>query len=154
MYPGLVHASNASAVDRAMVAIRRRQSRRVLAESVRQQGFSANLIATAELLDDIEEADALGLDRTVTGIAGRLRMDQPRVSRLVAAGIDNGLLRRLADQRDGRRSLLALTEAGDEVLAGIRRNRQFQFEQAMADWSDDERATFADLLTRFVAALE
>ncbi len=137
-----------------MVAIRRRQSRRILAQDARQQGFSSNLLGTAEILNDLDEAAARGSDRTVTGIAGRLRMDQPRVSRLVAGAIDNGLLDRLADQGDGRRSVLALTEAGDGVLAGIRRNRRFQFEQAMADWSADERATFADLLTRFVAALE
>jgi DNA-binding MarR family transcriptional regulator len=142
------------AVERAMVAIRRRQSRRILAQDARQQGFSSNLLGTAEILNDLDEAAARGSDRTVTGIAGRLRMDQPRVSRLVAGAIDNGLLDRLADQGDGRRSVLALTEAGDGVLAGIRRNRRFQFEQAMADWSADERATFADLLTRFVAALE
>lgn len=143
-----------TAVDRAMSAIRTRQSRRILAENIRQEGFSANLIATAELLDDIEEAGTLGLDRTVTGVAQRLRMDQPRVSRLAAAAIDNGLLERLADQRDGRRSLLVLTEAGSGVLAGIRRNRRFQFDQAMAEWTPDERENFAELLTRFVAALD
>lgn len=144
----------AAAVERAMVVIRRRQSRRVLAQSVRQQGFSANLIGTAEILDDIEEADSLRRDRTVTGIAERLRMDQPRVSRLVAAAIDNGLLERRADPSDGRRSLLALTEAGRDVLGGLRRNGRFQFEQAMGDWQPAERATFAELLTRFVAALD
>jgi DNA-binding MarR family transcriptional regulator len=137
-----------------MVVIRRRQSRRVLAQSVRQQGFSANLIATAEILDDIDEAANVGLDRTVTSIAERLRMDQPRVTRLVAEAIDNGLLERFADQSDGRRALLALTEAGAEVLAGIRRNRRFQFEQAMADWTQPEQAVFAGLFTRFVAALD
>ncbi len=142
------------AVERAMVVIRRRQSRRVLAQSVRQQGFSANLIATAEILDDIDEAANVGLDRTVTSIAERLRMDQPRVTRLVAEAIDNGLLERFADQGDGRRALLALTEAGTEVLAGIRRNRRFQFEQAMADWTHQERVVFAGLFTRFVAALD
>ena len=140
------------AVERAMVVIRRRQSRRVLAQSVRQQGFSANLIATAEILDDIDEAANVGLDRTVTSIAERLRMDQPRVSRLVAEAIDNGLLERFADQSDGRRALLALTEAGAEVLAGIRRNRRFQFEQAMADWTQQERVVFAGRFSRIVAA--
>lgn len=148
-----MNTSPEDAVERAMVAIRRRQSRRMLAASVRQQGFSANLLATAELLDDIDEAATAGDERTVTAIAGRLRMDQPRVSRLVADAIDNGLLERRADQRDGRRSLLVLTEAGDGLLAGLRRNRRFEFEQAMADWSPAERASFAEQLTRFVGAL-
>lgn len=144
----------AVAVERAMVVIRRQQSRRVLAQSVRQQGFSANLIGTAEILDDIDEATSAGYDRTVTSVAERLRMDQPRVSRLVAEAIDNGLLERLADHRDGRRSVLVITDAGNEVLAGIRRNGRFQFDQAMADWSQQDRVTFADMLTRFVAALD
>ena len=141
-------------VERSMIVIRRQQSRRVLTENTRQQGFSASLITTAEILDDIDESRVVGRDRTVTGIAHRLRMDQPRVSRLVAEAITHGLLERVADQGDGRRSLLALTALGDTVLEGIRRNRQFLYHQAMADWSADERSTFADLLSRFVAKLD
>jgi len=154
MYTVVMTPSPEDAVERALVAIRRRQSRRVLAAGARRQGFSADLIATAEILDAIDDDAATGPERTVTGIAQRLRMDQPRASRLVAKTIADGLLERTADQRDGRRSLLTLTAAGHRQLDGIRANGRFQAGQAMADWTAGERDAFADLLTRFVSALD
>jgi hypothetical protein len=36
----------------------------------------------------------------------------------------------------------------------VHRFRQDQFARAMSDWSPSQRAIFADLLTRFVAALD
>ena len=142
------------AVERAMVTIRRWQSRRVLAEAARQQGVSSSGIAVAEVLDVIDGNAAAGLDSTVTDVARQLRLDQPRASRLVRIAIDSGLLRRSADQRDGRRSMLGLTTAGTAVLDRTRAYRRGRFALAMAYWRSDERAMFADLLTRFVAALD
>lgn len=142
------------AVERAMVTIRRRQSRRVIAESLRRQGISASSIAVSEILDVIDGRQATSRDSTVTDIAGHLRLDQPRVTRLVASAVADGLLHRAADQRDGRRSLVLLTPAGRRMLEQARSDRRARFEQAMFDWSAAERADFADLLTRFVAALD
>jgi DNA-binding MarR family transcriptional regulator len=110
----------AAAVEAAMVTVRRRQSRRVLA---REAGESPTEDAAQQVLDAVEASPVpLG----VTGVGSALGVDQPRASKLAAAAVDAGLLR-VADQADGRRSHLALTAEG--------------------------RATFADLLTRFVAAL-
>jgi DNA-binding MarR family transcriptional regulator len=81
-------------------------------------------------------------------------MDQPRVSRLVRAAIADGLLERTADQHDGRSAQLLLTAAGRARLEQARRHRRTQFAEAMADWSDDERVMFANLLGRFVAGLD
>jgi DNA-binding MarR family transcriptional regulator len=64
------------------------------------------------------------------------------------------MLRRLADQQDGRRSTLELTADGTGHLDAVHQYRQSQFAAAMDGWTDSERAVFADLLTRFVAALE
>jgi DNA-binding MarR family transcriptional regulator len=59
-------------------------------------------------------------------------------------------VRRVASQRDGRRIRLEPTEAGRRVVDAARRTRRRYFDQAMRDWTDEERRQFAALLTRFV----
>ncbi|MER6004372.1 MarR family winged helix-turn-helix transcriptional regulator [Nonomuraea angiospora] len=133
-----------SAVERAMVAIRRRQSRRVLA---RQQGVVG---PEYEVLDVIEGG---GGSVTVSTVAQALSVDQPRASRLVAAAVAAGLVRREADQADGRKAWLVLTEAGQAALEQAHRARQAAFAAAMEEWPEEDRAEFARLLTRFVEGL-
>ncbi|MET9248282.1 MarR family winged helix-turn-helix transcriptional regulator [Nonomuraea sp. NPDC003709] len=133
-----------AAVERAMVAIRRRQSRRVLA---RQQGVVG---PEYEVLDVIEGADG---SVTVSTVAQALSVDQPRASRLVAAAVAAGLVRREADQADGRKAWLVLTEAGQAALEQAHRARQAAFAAAMEEWPEEDRAEFARLLTRFVEGL-
>ncbi|GAA3529478.1 MarR family winged helix-turn-helix transcriptional regulator [Nonomuraea rosea] len=132
-----------AAVERAMIAIRRRQRRRVLAKS---QGATG---PEFEVLDVIEGAsEPVG----VSTVAEALSVDQPRASRLVAAAVAAGLVRREADQADGRKAWLVLTEAGAAAMEQAHRTRQAAFAAAMAGWSASERAEFARLLTRFVEA--
>jgi DNA-binding MarR family transcriptional regulator len=145
---GVVEDRSVAAIETAMVAVRRRQSRRALA---RAAGASGVDIAAQEVLDAV---DAAGGPVGVTGIAEALDVDQPRASKLVAAAVQAGLLRREADQADGRRSVLALTTAGRDRLDRMRAFRRTRFAAAMDDWTDAERAAFADLLTRFVAGLD
>ncbi|MGK8465992.1 MarR family winged helix-turn-helix transcriptional regulator [Nocardia cyriacigeorgica] len=92
-------------------------------------------------------------DPTVSTVAEALAVDRPRASRLVAAAVDAGYLERIADQSDGRRSLLAVTPAGRAVLRSAQQRRIDAFDSAMHDWTDADRARFADLLTRFVAGM-
>ncbi|MEV0227903.1 MarR family transcriptional regulator [Nonomuraea sp. NPDC050786] len=133
-----------AAIERAMVAIRRRQSRRVLA---RQQGATG---PEFEVLDVIEGADEAV---TVSTVAQALNVDQPRASRLVAAAVTAGLVRREADQADGRRAWLVLTEAGRAAMEQAHRGRQAAFAAATEGWTAEERAEFARLLTRFVEGM-
>ena len=136
-----------AAVERAMVAIRRSQTRRTLA---RLAGASGT--AGAEVLDVIEEAEEAGEPATVTSVATALNIDQPRASKLVAAAVAAGLVRREADQADGRRALLVRTPAGKDMSGQIHDFRQQAIAAAVADWPDAERAEFARLLTRFVTS--
>jgi DNA-binding MarR family transcriptional regulator len=133
-------------VERAMVAIRRSQTRRTLA---RLAGAASG---TAEVLDVIEGAEDAGEPTTVTSVATALNVDQPRASKLVAAAVEEGLVRREADQADGRRTLLVRTRAGRRRSAEIHAFRQEKIAAAVADWPADERAEFARLLTKFVAS--
>jgi DNA-binding MarR family transcriptional regulator len=150
MYLGgaVVQDGSVAAVAAAMVAVRRRQSRRALA---RAEGTTGVDVAVQEVLDAVEAA---GGPVGVTGVAEALGVDQPRASKLVAAAVAAGLVRREADQADGRRSRLVLTGAGQRRLAAAHAARRARFAAAMAGWTDAERAAFADLLTRFVAGLD
>lgn len=136
--------NDVEAIERAMVAVRRRQSRRALARlhGLSGQGF--------DVLDVIE---ASGSPVTVSSVAQALGVDQPRASRLVAAAVAAGLVRRAADQADGRRSVLLMTDAGRAAVERAHGTRREVFAEAMTGWTDAERAEFARLLTRFVAAL-
>jgi DNA-binding MarR family transcriptional regulator len=152
------------AVERAMVAIRRSQNRRTLARLVAaRQGArpgDGRWMATdgaggavADVLDVIEEAEEAGGQATVTSVAAALSIDQPRASKLVAATVAAGLVRREADQADGRRALLVRTPAGQRLSAEAHAFRRDVFSEAMAGWPVADRAEFAQLLARFVESL-
>jgi DNA-binding MarR family transcriptional regulator len=105
------------------------------------------------VLDAIEAAEQAGTPATVSGVAAALNVDQPRASKLVAAAVEAGLVRREADQADGRRALLVRTERGNTLSEELHRFRRSIFATAMSDWTDPDRAAFARLLTRFVESL-
>jgi DNA-binding MarR family transcriptional regulator len=135
------------------------QRRRVLAR-LAERGHHPNAVPllrpaepAVEVLDALEAADQAGTPASVTTVAALLDVDQPRASRLVARAIQAGLVRREADQADGRRGRLVRTAAGERVSAEVHAFRSRVVAAAMADWSETERLTFARLLTRFVDAL-
>jgi DNA-binding MarR family transcriptional regulator len=141
---------NIETVEQAMIAIRRRQTRRALARQA-TQGAPAD--PGHDVLDAVEAAERTGQPATVTTIAAALAVDQPRASKLVAKAVAAGLVERRADQRDGRRALLVRTDRGQAVSERVHEARLAAFDRAMAGWTPRERAEFARLLTRFVAAL-
>jgi DNA-binding MarR family transcriptional regulator len=139
-------------IEAAMVEIRRRQSRRVLARRAAVGGVEAD-IAIHEIVDAVEAAEEAGGAATVSSIAAALDMAQPRASKLVATAVTAGFLERRADQADGRRALLVRTDAGRELSARVHRFRREQFVAAMSEWSDADKAAFARLLSRFVSGM-
>lgn len=145
------------AVERAMVAIRRSQTRRALTRLAegRDDADHADVVSSAavDVLDAIEAAEQAGTPATVSGVAATLNVDQPRASKLVAAAVEAGLVRREADQADGRRASLVRTERGNALFDELHRFRRSIFATAMSDWTDADRAAFARLLTRFVESL-
>ncbi|MBL1099807.1 MarR family winged helix-turn-helix transcriptional regulator [Streptomyces coffeae] len=147
-------ARHLDAIERAMVAIRRSQSRRSLARLADGKGSKGGGgDAAFDVLDAIEAAEQSGTPATVSDIAAALAVDQPRASKLVAGAVDAGLVRREADQADGRRTLLVRTEAGRALTEEVRRFRRSVFAEAMEEWPEADRAAFARLLTNFVDAL-
>ncbi|MEU1544415.1 MarR family winged helix-turn-helix transcriptional regulator [Nocardia sp. NPDC005745] len=137
------HDAITVAVEAAMVRIRRRQTRGALSDG-------AIPVAVFRVLDAVADGSA----DTVGALAPALGVDQPRASRLVAQAVSAGLLERVADQRDGRRSVLRLTAAGNRAVTEARKGRRTTMAAAMADWTPAERADFARLLERFVDAMD
>lgn len=87
-------------------------------------------------------------------LASVMCADPSTVSRQVAGLVKAGLVERRADPEDGRASLLAVTEAGDQALAEQRRIRAEHLSEALGDWTPQARADLADLLGRFVTDLQ
>ncbi len=136
-------------VERAMIAIRRSQQRRALGRIAKTRGRGAH-DPVHELLDVVEELGERGEPCTVTALGVAMGVDQPRASRLVSRAVEQGLLRREADQSDGRRAVLLPTSEGQALLDEMHRFRQSVFAEVMADWPAEDRDTFGRLLTAFV----
>ncbi|GLZ37432.1 MarR family transcriptional regulator [Actinokineospora sp. NBRC 105648] len=132
-------------VAKAMVAIRRLQTRRTLAGLGARRGQDHDPVITA-VVDAVEERQPC----SVGAVAAALSVDQPRASRLVARAVEAGVVERRADQADGRRILLVLTESGRAHAEAVHAFRHTVFAEALADWTPRRRALFAGMLVDFV----
>lgn len=83
-------------------------------------------------------------------LADLVHADPSTVSRHVATLVDHGLVRRVADETDGRASRLVVTDAGMAALDALRAEREAHLDRAIAHWSDDDVATFSTLLGRLL----
>jgi DNA-binding MarR family transcriptional regulator len=90
----------------------------------------------------------------VTALAAAVHSDPSTVSRQAAHLVGMGLVERRADPRDGRASLLAITDAGAALLEHARQRRDDRTAAIIGSWQPAEREQFADLIDRFTAAYE
>lgn len=105
--------------------------------------------ARIRLLAALRARDA----QSVSELAEAIGVDQPRASRLINDSAERGLVTRRADDRDARRSVVQLTDAGRALLEGAEARRRSAVADAVASFTPQETATFAELLTRFATAL-
>ena len=103
--------------------------------------------ARFRLLAALRDRDGL----SVSEIAEIIGVDQPRASRLVNDSAERGLVTRRADDKDARRSVVELTQAGRTLLTTANESRRTAVKDAVADFTDEETAQLAALLARFVA---
>jgi len=89
-----------------------------------------------------------------SALADLVHADPSTVSRHVATLVDQGLVRRVADESDGRASRLVITDAGHSALQDLCTERENRVEQAIAAWEPAELATFTRLFGRFIDDLE
>jgi DNA-binding MarR family transcriptional regulator len=141
-------------VDRGMVRIRRSQSRRTIGRFMQQRLDRHLNLAEVAVADALQELAEAGEQRPSIGqMAQRLGIEASRASRMTAAAVRAGLVRRIASQADGRSSHLELTPEGSKALEMIQRFRMKFFAQLMSEWSDQECAEFGRLLIRFTDLL-
>ena len=90
---------------------------------------------------------------TIGTVAAHLALDPSTASRLVARGVERGLLHRRTSTSDGRAVALSLTDAGERLAAAAGRYQRSIFDAATADWSPSDRAIFARLFVEFATAV-
>jgi DNA-binding MarR family transcriptional regulator len=100
----------------------------------------------------LSQATVLGrLDRTGTMSIGDLavaeRVRPQSMTQTVSDLQDDGLIERLSDPTDGRRTLVALTDRGLEVLEADRRQREGWLAEAInEDLSPDEQTVLGEAI--------
>ena len=83
-------------------------------------------------------------------LAEHLHADPSTVSRHVAVLVEEGLVRRVADESDGRATRLVVTDAGLDALEQLGRDRGAFLQRVTADWDRTDLTAFSDLLGRFL----
>jgi DNA-binding MarR family transcriptional regulator len=82
-------------------------------------------------------------------LAEELSFDLSWASRIAADLITGGYLRREADQSDGRRSVLRLTDDARSALRALRERKWEKLAGVFADWADDDIEAFARLFDHY-----
>jgi DNA-binding MarR family transcriptional regulator len=85
-----------------------------------------------------------------SALAELVHADPSTVSRHVAALVEQGLVRRVADESDGRASRLHVTDAGHTALEALRRERENHLAHVTADWDDGDLAALTTLFGRLL----
>ena len=86
-------------------------------------------------------------------LANACHIDASTASRQTAELVAEGLLRREADPADGRASLLAITDTGEQTVRELIGRRKEFFASVLSDWDSDDVQYTADLLGRLADAI-
>jgi len=108
----------------------------VIRSLVDRRGMS---FTTASTLGRLEREGPVRL----TVLAAAEGVAQPSMTQLVQRLENQGLATRVSDPDDGRVTLVAITDAGQEVLAERRRERGARLVQLLATLSKDEQRELA-----------
>ncbi len=87
-------------------------------------------------------------------LADALRVDPSTATRAVQRLVKSGLAERTANRDDGRVVMVSATAAGRERHTAIVGLRRLTLSTMLATFDREERRLFADLLERFVVALD
>ena len=85
-----------------------------------------------------------------SALADLVHADRSTVSRHVTVLVEQGLVRRTADESDGRASMLVITDDGRTQLDKLRAEREAYLREVTAGWTDEELATFTALFDRLL----
>ncbi|MCA0145911.1 MarR family winged helix-turn-helix transcriptional regulator [Blastococcus sp. LR1] len=88
-----------------------------------------------------------------SALSDLVHADPSTVSRHVSALVDQGLVRRTADESDGRATRLVVTDAGHAVLEGLRHEREKHLGSITADWPEADLTALTTLFGRLLDGL-
>jgi DNA-binding MarR family transcriptional regulator len=91
---------------------------------------------------------------TLGDLADRERVSAPSMNRTVNCLQDAGYVRRSADESDGRKVVISLTDEGLAVVNETARRRDAWVDEALAELTPEERQTLSDaakIMQRMVA---
>lgn len=88
-----------------------------------------------------------------SALAERMGLDLSTISRQVARLEEDGHLTRQRDPDDGRAFLIDITEQGRGAVALIRAYHRRRLAELLADWSHEDTAQLAELLSRLADAM-
>jgi DNA-binding MarR family transcriptional regulator len=92
--------------------------------------------------------------QTVGGLARALNISEPSASLLVDKLVTRGLVGRDTDPSDRRRTLVATTEQGDQLMGRLRRTREDQFTGWLGLLDNEDLQALAQALDALAAAVE
>lgn len=92
-------------------------------------------------------------EHTMTQLAGALNITQRRVTALVDALLKDGMIDRRPNPRDGRSSVITLTESGHEHLGRTWQQFQADISAAFTDLSDEQQEQLLAITPVLTAAL-
>ncbi|MFG1789939.1 MarR family winged helix-turn-helix transcriptional regulator [Nocardia sp. NPDC049149] len=95
-----------------------------------------------------------GGEATITSVAHQLGLDHSGASRMVRDATAAGHLSRAESEHDRRRTSLALTTRGEQLLADAHEWQRHVFAELTADWDDQDRRQFAGYLRRVCDQLQ
>ena len=111
--------------------------------------------------DPLEQGQMDALDmlvhrehRTMSSLAGRLRVNRSTATRAVDRLVADGLVERFASPDDGRVVLVLITAEGRRRHAAIDKRRSRAMRQILSEFSQEERTQLADLLERLVSSID
>ncbi|MBM6401631.1 MarR family winged helix-turn-helix transcriptional regulator [Phycicoccus sonneratiae] len=90
----------------------------------------------------------------VSELADAVHSDVSTVSRQVSTLVEHGLVVRQPDPADGRAHVLAVTDAGTDLLLALREGRDRWLQGLLSEWSDDDVRDLTAHLARLAADLE
>jgi DNA-binding MarR family transcriptional regulator len=103
-------------------------------------------VAQAPVLTVLREA---GKPVMITEVARRLLLETPSVTTMVDRLTERGLVERVKDPKDRRKTLVTLTKKGKQLVESIREpGRQLEDELFQA-LEKDERTTLREILQKF-----
>jgi DNA-binding MarR family transcriptional regulator len=126
--------------SQADLAVRLRLAVARTARRLRQEAGGELSPSQAAALATIDRHGPL----TPSELADRERIRRPTATRVIAVLEEAGLVDRTRDPQDGRSSLVALSPAGRELLAGVRTRKNAYLSRRLRELSPQERATLDD----------